>query len=157
MNLNLALPNASAVEARLRDPQVVTVKYCWKTLRQELDSYHSDDNWCKRDVRNRSKEQTIENIIDTKREDIEIMYYSRNHKVFGWPEDTEDMYIFKRKDGIYVYLNAHVPCSCGKKGESLAFSEDFAKFWDKCLTDDTRRLLWDALNGKHEGNVYISV
>jgi hypothetical protein len=156
MNLILTVPDAPTVEARLKDPQVVTVKYCWKTLRVELDSYRKEESDCPRDLRNRSKEQTLENIIDTKQEDIEIMYYSRNHYVFGSPEDTDDMYIFKRKDGIYIYLNAHVPCSCGKKSETLAFSENFAKFWDKCLTDATRRLFWDALNGKHEGNVYIT-
>jgi hypothetical protein len=159
--LELGLPGAETVAGLLSAAK--PMPYVWKTLQKELGDYRREAER-KRVVRHLSKE-TFDpdeghepedpyayyshrpgSICATQEEDIEVMYFAED-KAEPWSIDIT--FMFKRKDGMFVYLHAE-GCSCGKTKETLACSDDFGRFWNCCLSNSARRLLWTVLQGKGE-------
>jgi hypothetical protein len=156
--LDLDLPAAETVVRLL--PLAPSVSYAWKPLQRVLARYLCESDCGKRAVRHLSKEtfdpEDVEDVDDacsyhysrpgtvgkTQEGDIAHMYVAE-HEDYGI-EGSVNTFIFKRKDGLFVY--AHANESSGDLWhETLACADNVALFWNSCLSNAARHLLWTVL------------
>ena len=82
--------------------------------------------------------------VDRDDDDIEKVLFAQA----GDRDGDAWVLIYKRKDGLYVYFNTwcdYTGYGC-QDGTTLEASSDFAVFWDTCLDNEGRLLLWQKLS-----------